>query len=276
MRRARDRRPAPLPRGHPGLAHPLAHGGPTRRDARAAADRRRWTRRPLIVLDALGAGRRGGARQGGARRGVAVRPPRPRGRLRASCCRATGARSRSGATWPAGPACTPGSRWSRAARRRRASTLGAARRRGDLGDRRRRAWAPRAALERMPAGARILVAPVALPGARPLFEVAGCTGCLVERGAPAGWRRERGSPQRPAAARRARRPERRGDARSRRAAAAGRLRRAGRCSPAPTGWRWSTPRRSGACCSWSWSRPRRPPRWPRSARGRPRAGARRA
>src|SRR3954447_1107947 len=37
------------------------------------------------------------------------------------------------------------------------------------------------ALERMPAGARIVVAPIALPGVRPLFEVAECTGCLVER-----------------------------------------------------------------------------------------------
>ena len=40
--------------------------------------------------------------------------------------------------------------------------------------------APRA-LERLPAGARILVSPSALPGVRALFEVAGCTGCLVER-----------------------------------------------------------------------------------------------
>ena len=40
--------------------------------------------------------------------------------------------------------------------------------------------APRA-LERLPAAARIVVAPMALPGVRPLFEVAGCTGCLVER-----------------------------------------------------------------------------------------------
>jgi len=40
--------------------------------------------------------------------------------------------------------------------------------------------APRA-LERMPAGARIVVAPRALPGVRALFEVAGCTGSLVER-----------------------------------------------------------------------------------------------
>jgi uncharacterized protein (DUF58 family) len=40
--------------------------------------------------------------------------------------------------------------------------------------------APRA-LERLPAGARIVVAPAALPGVRPLFEVAECTGCLVER-----------------------------------------------------------------------------------------------
>jgi uncharacterized protein (DUF58 family) len=37
------------------------------------------------------------------------------------------------------------------------------------------------ALERLPAGARLLVSPTALPGVRPLFEVAGCTGCLVER-----------------------------------------------------------------------------------------------
>jgi uncharacterized protein (DUF58 family) len=40
--------------------------------------------------------------------------------------------------------------------------------------------APRA-LERLPAGARIVVSPSALPGVRPLFEVGGCTGCLVER-----------------------------------------------------------------------------------------------
>jgi uncharacterized protein (DUF58 family) len=40
--------------------------------------------------------------------------------------------------------------------------------------------APRA-LERLPAGARILVSPTALPAVKPLFEVAGCTGCLLER-----------------------------------------------------------------------------------------------
>ncbi len=40
--------------------------------------------------------------------------------------------------------------------------------------------APRA-LERLPAGARIVVSPTALPAVRPLFEVAGCTGSLVER-----------------------------------------------------------------------------------------------
>jgi uncharacterized protein (DUF58 family) len=40
--------------------------------------------------------------------------------------------------------------------------------------------APRA-LERLPAGARYVVTPGPLPGARPAFEVAGCTGCLVER-----------------------------------------------------------------------------------------------
>ena len=37
------------------------------------------------------------------------------------------------------------------------------------------------ALERLPAGSRYVVAPGALPGVRPAFEVAGCTGCLVER-----------------------------------------------------------------------------------------------
>ncbi len=42
------------------------------------------------------------------------------------------------------------------------------------------AGAPRA-LERMPAGARIFVSPAAVAGARALFEVAGCTGYLVER-----------------------------------------------------------------------------------------------
>ena len=42
------------------------------------------------------------------------------------------------------------------------------------------AGAPRA-LERMPAGARIVVSPSPLSRGRALFEVAGCTGCLVER-----------------------------------------------------------------------------------------------
>ena len=42
------------------------------------------------------------------------------------------------------------------------------------------AGAPRA-LERMPAGARIFVSPAVVPNARALFEVAGCTGYLVER-----------------------------------------------------------------------------------------------
>jgi uncharacterized protein (DUF58 family) len=37
------------------------------------------------------------------------------------------------------------------------------------------------ALERLPAGSRYVVAPGALPGIRAAFEVAGCTGCLVER-----------------------------------------------------------------------------------------------
>ena len=40
--------------------------------------------------------------------------------------------------------------------------------------------APRA-LERLPAGARIVVSPTAAARVRPLFEVAGCTGSLVER-----------------------------------------------------------------------------------------------
>lgn len=40
--------------------------------------------------------------------------------------------------------------------------------------------APRA-LERLPAGARYVVCPEPLPGVRPAFEVAGCTGALVER-----------------------------------------------------------------------------------------------
>jgi uncharacterized protein (DUF58 family) len=37
------------------------------------------------------------------------------------------------------------------------------------------------ALERLPAGSRYVVAPGVLPGIRPVFEVAGCTGCQVER-----------------------------------------------------------------------------------------------
>jgi uncharacterized protein (DUF58 family) len=42
------------------------------------------------------------------------------------------------------------------------------------------ASAPRV-LQRLPAGARLVVAPTPLRGVRPLFEVAGCSGCLVER-----------------------------------------------------------------------------------------------
>ncbi len=37
------------------------------------------------------------------------------------------------------------------------------------------------ALQRMPAGSRYVVAPGPLPGVRPAFEVAGCTGCQTER-----------------------------------------------------------------------------------------------
>jgi hypothetical protein len=40
--------------------------------------------------------------------------------------------------------------------------------------------APRA-LERLPAGARYIVTPTPPAGIRPAFEVAGCTGCLLER-----------------------------------------------------------------------------------------------
>jgi len=40
--------------------------------------------------------------------------------------------------------------------------------------------APRA-LERLPAGARYVVIPEPLPGVPPAFEVAGCTGCLLDR-----------------------------------------------------------------------------------------------
>src|SRR5687768_6202748 len=39
----------------------------------------------------------------------------------------------------------------------------------------------RGALERLRAGSRYVVAPALVPGVRPAFEVAGCTGCLVER-----------------------------------------------------------------------------------------------
>jgi uncharacterized protein (DUF58 family) len=49
------------------------------------------------------------------------------------------------------------------------------------------------ALERLPAGSRYVVAPGALPGVRPSFEVAGCTGCLVERARRAGGFRGAGA-----------------------------------------------------------------------------------
>ena len=107
------------------------------------------------------------------------------------------------------------------------------------------AGAPRA-LERMPAGARIFVSPAVVPGARALFEVAGCTGYLVER-APQGDRGVSAIGARPAArapARRPRRPLERERA-ARGVRCAWRRSRRWPCSPAPTGSRWSTspPRR---------------------------------
>jgi uncharacterized protein (DUF58 family) len=49
------------------------------------------------------------------------------------------------------------------------------------------------ALERLPAGSRYVVSPSVLPGVRPAFEVAGCTGCLVERARRAAGRAHTGA-----------------------------------------------------------------------------------
>ena len=113
---------------------------------------------PLIVLDPSAPGQRGGARQGGARRRVAVRPPRPRSAAARSSCRATGARSRSAMTWPAGPAVHARLALVESGSAPPSSALGP--RGGAV------IWvtgaglasAPRA-LERLPAGARIVVSP---------------------------------------------------------------------------------------------------------------------
>ena len=152
----------------------------TRRDARAPAGGRARLR---------AAGRARPVRRRRARRRSTRRcapPPRcactwPRAAAARSCSPATGARSRSGTTWPRGRPCTSGSRWSRRARAPPASTLGP--RGGAV------IWvtgaglhsAPRA-LERLPAGARIVVSPAALPGSAPRS---------VSRGAPAAWSSER-------------------------------------------------------------------------------------
>ena len=133
---------------------------------------------PLIVLDPSGRGR-GGARQGGARGGVAVRAPRPRRRLRDPAAgrappgrdrprpgRLAGVHARLALveSGPAAAAAVLGPRggaviWVTARRApRRAARAGA-----DAGRRAHRGLAR------------------PLPGGRPLFEVAGCTGCLVER-----------------------------------------------------------------------------------------------
>ena len=108
-RRARPRRPAPVPRGHSGLADPLARRGPHRGDAGAAAHRGRGlgpaggARRHLAAV-----GR--GARHGGASGGVAVRAPGPP-RAARCCCRATAVPLRLLRTCRPGRLCTRAWRW---------------------------------------------------------------------------------------------------------------------------------------------------------------------
>ena len=94
---------APLPRGRPGVAHPLADGGAARRDARAAARRR-------ARLGAAGRARPVDARRARRRSTWRCAPRRrcastsARAAAARCCCRASAARSRSGTTWAAWPA----------------------------------------------------------------------------------------------------------------------------------------------------------------------------
>ena len=97
-----------------------------------------------------------------------------------SCCRASAARWRSGTTWAPGPPCTCVSRSpSRDHSRRPPRSPRAAA--PCSGSPRPISRAFRAALERLPAGARFVVSPNAPRGASVAFEVAGCSGFRLGR-----------------------------------------------------------------------------------------------
>ncbi len=137
---------------------------------------------PLVVLDCSVARRRGGAGHGGARGGLAVRAPGSDLGLRhpaSGRAPAGGDRSRHGRM---ARACTCASRWPGSILRLRRGRLSP--RSGAV------LWVTAAALrrspralERLPAGARYVVSPGEVPGGAAAFEVAGCTGYLLGRGA---------------------------------------------------------------------------------------------
>ena len=159
----------------PGLAHPLAVRGSSRRDAGAAA-RRGARLRPLVVLDpsnpaeeeALDKAVRAAASLCVwlARDGCAILLPGDRRPIDIGHDLGAWPASTPVALVEEGPAPAGG------VGPRGGAVIWVT---GAISARRREA------LERLPAGSRYVVAPGALPGIRPAFEVAGCTGCLVER-----------------------------------------------------------------------------------------------
>ena len=180
-RRAGDRRPEGLPGGLARVSDPLAHRGATRRDA-GAADGGRAGLRSARGARRIRARQRGGARHGRARGGIALRSPGTDVRLRdpaAGRAPPGGDRPRHGrVARGARPACAggrvPGTRPPAASRREAERCSGSrpprsgARRAGSSGCPRARAtWCPRASCRAAP----------------PAFEVAGCTGYLLGRGA---------------------------------------------------------------------------------------------
>ena len=175
--RARGGRPAPLPGGRPGIPDPLAHGRPDRGGARAAA--RGGSRlRALVVLDASRP----------ASEETLDRAVRAAASLCLHLARAGGcALLLPGDRRPLEVGVDLGA-WPQAHARLALveeggpPLLAAGRRAGAV------VWvsgaalrsAPRA-LERLPAAVRYLVTPEPLPGRRPLFSVAGCSGHALER-----------------------------------------------------------------------------------------------
>ena len=199
--RARDRRPARVPGGVAGIAHPLAHGRAARRDGGAPHGGRAGlgSARGAGQLGARRARRRSTWRCARPARSACTWPARAAAR---SCFPASAARWRSGTTWAPGRPCTCASRSSSRAPPPPVARARPARRRGALGHGGRPRWAPRARSSGCPPRARFVVTPERAAGS-----VGGLRGRGLQRlqagpGRPEGGRVSGALAQPPAARRR--------------------------------------------------------------------------